>query len=217
VIRPGPNKGLQVAVKCINRNNLPREDEEDLLEEVSNRPNPPPPESLRSPEINESGRSAGRPAGRRRRETGSSGLGGEGWGARLGWDGPAGGDREPREWAGEKGGVPHAYQYVQVVGGRGSSGDLQPAKKGGIEGGMEMSGVEADREMTAAFASTSTLASVSNVLGVNFKSYDSVQTRGCMPIRKPKDHPRPLVTVAETGRGTGRKRRGGESFQHLRV
>lgn len=35
VTRPGPNKGLQVAVKCIDRTNLPREDEEDLLEEVS--------------------------------------------------------------------------------------------------------------------------------------------------------------------------------------
>lgn len=33
--RPGPNQGLQVAVKCIERNNLPKEDEEDLLEEVS--------------------------------------------------------------------------------------------------------------------------------------------------------------------------------------
>lgn len=32
--RAGPDKGLQVAVKCIERENLPREDEEDLLEEV---------------------------------------------------------------------------------------------------------------------------------------------------------------------------------------
>ena len=31
---PGPQKGMQVAVKCIERQNLPREDEEDLLEEV---------------------------------------------------------------------------------------------------------------------------------------------------------------------------------------
>eukprot|EP00903_Cladosiphon_okamuranus_P010945 g10337.t1 len=34
VTKPGQHKGLQVAVKCIDRNNLPREDEEDLLEEV---------------------------------------------------------------------------------------------------------------------------------------------------------------------------------------
>ena len=34
VTRPGPNQGLQVAVKCVQRTNLPREDEEDLLEEV---------------------------------------------------------------------------------------------------------------------------------------------------------------------------------------
>lgn len=31
----GPSKGSQVAVKCINRADLPKEDEEDLLEEVS--------------------------------------------------------------------------------------------------------------------------------------------------------------------------------------
>lgn len=31
---PGPYNGRQVAVKCIERQNLPREDEEDLLEEV---------------------------------------------------------------------------------------------------------------------------------------------------------------------------------------
>lgn len=34
VTRSGPNKGVQVAVKCIERTNLPKEDEEDLLEEV---------------------------------------------------------------------------------------------------------------------------------------------------------------------------------------
>lgn len=30
----GKNKGTMVAVKCIDRQNLPKEDEEDLLEEV---------------------------------------------------------------------------------------------------------------------------------------------------------------------------------------
>lgn len=36
VTRSGPDKGVQVAVKCIERTNLPKEDEEDLLEEVRN-------------------------------------------------------------------------------------------------------------------------------------------------------------------------------------
>lgn len=73
VIRPGPTKGLQVAVKCINRHNLPREDEEDLLEEVSksapDRPAPPP-VSVR--DERESEWPVSRAAGRRKRRQSES-------------------------------------------------------------------------------------------------------------------------------------------------
>lgn len=34
VTRPGPNKGMMVAVKCVPKKDLPRDDEEELLQEV---------------------------------------------------------------------------------------------------------------------------------------------------------------------------------------